>query len=162
MSNIIQDVEIGIKDAEQWIAKEFNSTVPKAIQVAITITNDVKAALASGAVNDVALVIQGVFPSVKNLPTEVATALGGIVGNVLAAELGLQAVVGGITPANASAFATEVCNVFDVSANNSKIDSDIAGKATQIFLADTTKTWYSYLTDIEQVLAVIKQDEAAA
>jgi hypothetical protein len=156
--NIFQEVEMFLIKEGTLFAKAFKSGLAKADQIAVAITEDVQTALKNGSADELAKIIEGVFPSVKNLPDELLAGIKTFLPKVLAVELGLQAELTGITPDNSQALATAICNAFNVSANNSKVWSTLAGQVTQILQADTTKTWASYIADVEAAFVDLKAD----
>lgn len=162
--NIFQEVELFVvKEAKAvgqeayTIAKAFKEGVLKADQIAIYITQDINAALQSGTADDIAQILSGIFPSVKNIPAELVAELRIAIPEGLAIELGLQAELTNYSPDNTGAFVTAILGAFKVDADNSKMWSELSVKITTK-LQNTPRTFAGIVKAIDEIFLEIKDE----
>ena len=162
LSAVLLSIKKDVNGVATWVKKEFDPVVLKADQIAIAITEDAKDALTNGSAKDLANIIQGVFPSVKNLPTAIVVGLQRQVPKILAGELELELDLEDPSPANIHNSVAQILRAFELSPAKDKLYSTLAAQVTTIIDQDTTRTFGARVVDIEKILASYAQDVAAA
>lgn len=121
------------------IADFFSAAKTDADKIAIALTEGVKTVLNSGLADDLAHLIEGVFPGVKNVPTDLLATLQVQVPKILAAELALQGLPADATEDQVKAFGQTILDAFNVHADKSKLYSTLAAQLYGILLEYTQK-----------------------
>jgi hypothetical protein len=133
------------------IKKAFTSIQVDGLKIAIAITGDINTALKSGIVQDL---VKALDPNPEHLPAEILTAAQNIIPKVLAAELGLQALIQNPTPDQQAAFATEVLTAFGVknALQKGKIYTNLATELTILFKQTeaSNNSWGGWAAAVEQ------------
>jgi hypothetical protein len=157
------------------IAKFITKTLPHAIadfftcaknegnKIAMAITQGVKKALESGVVEDVAKILEAVFPNVKNLPTEIVDQLKVWVPKVLAAELAIDALPADAAEEQIQKFTADVLAALGAKDDHSKTWSTLSGTIYSILRAYTGQskmTWYELLQKVEEAFQEYKNTQA--
>jgi hypothetical protein len=143
-----------------WFAKVFKSVKEDGDKIAIAITEDLQTAIKSGVAQDIANVISAVFPSVKNLPSEIIAELQKILPNILAAELALQGLPDNPTPTDLQNFANAILKAVNLDNDNSELWTSTAAKVLQIlenYLALPNKTFAELVSAVEDAFQLAKQ-----
>lgn len=146
------------------LADFFSAVKTNGVRIAVGITEGVQAALKSGVVEDVAKIIEGIFPNVKNIPTDLVSQLQILVPKILSAELEVQALPAGATDEQIATFTNDVLTAFNVKADKSKLYSTLAGSLSKLFKAYTgegsTMTWVEVLNEVEADFQAFKNEQA--
>lgn len=95
-------------------------------KIAIAITEGIQTALKSGIVTDLASVISGIFPGVKNIPQDLVVLLNNYIPKLLASELALQGLPDNPTAQQLLDFENAVLAAFNVHDDKSKLWTSIA------------------------------------
>jgi len=157
------------------IAKFFGKTLPHAIgdffkcvktdgdRIAVAITEGIQTALKSGAVTEVAQIIEAIFPNVKNVPTDLVAKLQVLVPKVLAAELEIQALPAGASEDQIKTFVSDVLTSFNVKQDKSKLWTTLSGSLYSILRAytgGTSMTWIEVVNEVEEAFQAFKNEQA--
>lgn len=164
MSNIFTAIGTFFsKTLPHAIADFFKAAATDGDKIAVAITEGIQTALKSGALNDLALIIEGIFPGVKNIPADLVSQLNLLVPKVLAAELGIQALAPNASEADIQTFTQGVLDAFNVKADKSKLYSTLTGEIYTILRAYTgqsSMTWAEVIAKVEAAFQAYKNDQA--
>lgn len=147
-----------------WLAKAFKSVERDGDKIAIAITEGVQEALKSGVLTGIADVLEGIFPGVKNLPTEIVAELDKLIPKILASELALQGIPDNATPQDILDFENKVIAAFDVKSDNSKLWTTLAAQVyglIQTYLALPNPTFADRVNVVEDAWKLYVADKAA-
>jgi len=145
-----------------WFSKVFVSHIVDADKVAITVTETVKALLANPVTSffvNVADAITG-----TQVPTNIANAINAVIPKILAIELGILGLPANATEAQILAFEQDILKAFNVSANNSKLYTELAAQVYGIIqtnIANGKTNFADWVTAIETAYLDYKKDLAA-
>jgi len=146
------------------IADLFKAIKTDGVRIAVGITEGIQAALKTGIVEDIAKIIEGIFPNVKNIPTDLVDDLQVLVPKILAAELEVQGLPADATDEQVAKFTSDVLTAFNVKDDKSKLYSTLAGSLSKLFKAYTgqsnTMTWVEVLNEVEKDFQLFKNQQA--
>lgn len=149
---------------EKFLSKFFKSVRTDADKIAIAITEGVQDALKSGVLTGVAAVLEGIFPGVKNLPTEIVAELDILIPKILASELALQGIPDNATPQDILDFENRVLTAFNVTSDKSKLYTTLAAQVyglLQTYQALPNPTFADRVKVVEDAYKLYVADKAA-
>jgi hypothetical protein len=155
-----QDFKGFISNALAWLKKTFTSIKTDGAKIAVVITQDVQDSLTSGIAEGLAKMIEAIFPSVHNLPTEIVAEMKLIIPKVLTVELAVIDLPDNPTEQDLFDFEKRILDAFNVHDDKSKLYTTLAAEVYGILERHQGNTW----TFAQRVKAVEEayQDYVAA
>lgn len=162
--SIFKDIATFVtKTLPHALADFFSCAKTDGAKIAMAITEGIQTVLKSGLADDVAKVIEAIFPNVKNIPEDLLGKLKDLVPKVLAAELGIVGLPENATEEQIEEFVKATLAAFNVHDDKSKLYTTLAGSLYTIFRAYTGEaklSWAEVIAEVEQAFQAFKNDQA--
>jgi len=138
----------------KWLKKTFKNVITHAAPVAVTVTEEIKTVLESGATGFIASLIDGLTKT--NIASEIVAFLNKEIPKILAAELAVEALPLNPTEDDIAIFEANVLKAFGVYDNKSKLYTTLAAQIFGIIqqtyndTPDVPPTFAEWVKAVEQ------------
>lgn len=147
-----------------WLSKAFKTLKTDGAKVAIAITEGLQQGLKSGVLTDIADVISGIFPNVKNLPAEIVADLKIWIPKILGAELAIEGLPDNPTEKDILDFENKVITAFGEKDEHSKLWTVLASQVYAIIqkhIGQPKVTFFELAKDVQEAWLDYQADKAA-
>ena len=161
--SLLSEIKVDLQKLGAWFAKAFTTIETDVVPVAITVTEQLKAALASGATDLVEKAVDGLIGK-PGLAEEVVGLIKLVIPKVLAVELAIQGLPINPTPEEVATFTQNVIAAFTPLTAKDKLYTTLAAQIVADVQAEQNlpgSTWAKIIAVCEEAYQQYQSDSAS-